>query len=163
MTATEGVTLTYYTDSYSFGSEQGATSFKDTYICKAGEQSYLQYVWRAGSKLYIEISGGGENAEVIFSRLAYMPTGMNGEIIGSFESSNERLNTLWQKALNTVVLCVRDNPMDCPDRERSIYAGDVSNEGSVLLYTYDEAGLQMVKKMLLSYMGWIRENYVIPS
>ena len=85
------------------------------------------------------------------------------EIIGSFESSNERLNTLWQKALNTVVLCVRDNPMDCPDRERSIYAGDVSNEGSVLLYTYDEAGLQMVKKMLLSYMGWIRENYMIPS
>ena len=163
LTAAQGVTLTYYTDSTVFLNEQGANSFKDIYVTKSGDQSYLQLVWRSGSKLYIEISGDGENAEVTFNRLAYMPTGLNGEIIGSFQSDNDRLNTLWNKSLNTVKLCVRDNPMDCPDRERSIYAGDVSNEGSVLLYAYDESGMLMVKKMLLSYMGWIRDNYVIPS
>lgn len=158
LTAPAGAVLTYHTDSYEFGSSQSANSFKDTYITKDGSQSYLQLAWRSGSKVFIETPAG-----VTFTRLAYMPTSLNSEITGSFTCSNERLTTLWRKALNTVAVCVRDNPMDCPDRERSIYAGDVSNEGSVMLYAYDEAGANMVKKMLLSYMGWIRTNGVIPS
>ena len=155
--AKEGQQIAFYTDSF-MAWPDGINSFRDTYVAREGAQSYEQYPWRSGSILYIEAPAG-----VTFTRLQYRVTEFNGEQAGSFQSSEEDLNVLWQKSFNTIRICLRDAFMDCPDRERAAYAGDAANEGSAALYAYDEAGLAVLRKALLTAIGWTHGNNVIPS
>ncbi|MCH5162045.1 MAG: hypothetical protein J1G38_00970 [Clostridiales bacterium] len=146
--------ITYYTNTYT---TQNLNSFKDDYVCAEGKQTYEQYPWRSGSQLIIEAPAG-----VTFDRIAIRVSGYNSERVGSFVSDNEDLNTLWQKAVNTLLICMRDTYMDCPERERSSYLGDSSNQIGETFYSLDENSYAMTKKLMLTSLGWTKTNNEIP-
>ena len=146
--------FTYYTNTYT---TQNLNSFKDDYVCVAGEQSYEHYPWRSGSQLIIEAPAG-----ITFNRIAVRVSGYNSERAGSFVSNNENLNTLWQKSVNTLLICMRDTYMDCPERERSSYLGDSSNQIGETFYSLDENSYAMTKKLMLTSLGWTTTNNEIP-
>ena len=154
--APAGKTLTFYTDTYT--DRQDAPNFKDTYITKDGLQSYENYPWRTGSTLYIEAEAG-----VTFKALWYRLTGYNGEWVGSFTSDDPALDQIWQESLNTIAICMRDAFMDCPDRERGPYMGDASNQIDAALYSYDQGGLDLIKKSILACVAWTTDSDTIPS
>ena len=148
LTAKEaGADITYYTDTY-ITSNLG--SFKDDYITKAGEQSYESYPWRSGQYLIIEVPAG-----VTFTKIAYRESAYASKQTGSFVSSDEKLNVLWQKAVNTLKICMRDTYMDCPERERSAYLGDATNQILQTFYCLDENSYAMTKKTVLTLAGWV--------
>lgn len=146
--------ITYYTNTYT---TQNLNSFKDDYICVQGEQSYESYPWRTGSQLIIEAPAG-----VTFDRIAVRVSGYDSDRVGKFVSSDENLNTLWQKAVNTLLICMRDTYMDCPERERSSYLGDSSNQIGETFYSLDENSYAMTKKLMLTSLGWTKANNEIP-
>ena len=154
--APAGKKLTFYTDTYT--DKQELPNFKDTYVTAEGTQRYENYPWRSGSKLIIEAEAG-----VTFTRLGYRASGVNGEQVGSFTSSDPGLDQLWQESLNTLAICMRDTYMDCPERERGPYMGDASNEIDAALYSYDQGGLDLTKKAILACVAWTRTDGAIPS
>ena len=154
--APAGKRLTMYTDTYT--DKEGMQNFKDTYETSEGAQSYENYPWRSGTKLIIEAEAG-----VTFTKLAYRKSEFNGELTGSFTSSNAQLDQLWAESRNTVAICMRDTYMDCPERERGPYMGDASNQIDAALYCYDAEGLAMTKKAILACIGWTTDSAAIPS
>ena len=154
--APAGKRLTIYTDSYV--DSDNNPNFKDTYVTAEGTQQFENYAWRSGTKLYIEAEAG-----VKFTSLGYRKSEFSGNWAGSFHSDDEKLDQLWQESLNTVAICMRDTYMDCPERERGPYMGDASNQIDAALYGYDQGGLDMTKKAILSCLGWTSETGVIPS
>ena len=59
--------------------------------------------------------------------LKYRWTGL-GSITGTFECSDPFFQRLWWMAANTLYVCARDSYMDCPDRERGLWLGDVADQ-----------------------------------
>lgn len=152
----EGNEIIMYTDTYEVG--KNLYNFKDTYITSEGKQTYENYPWRSGSRLFIEVPSG-----VKFTKIGYRPSGYDSQVSSSFDSSNTDLNVLWTKAVNTLVINMRDSFMDTPDRERGPYMGDASNEIDILLYSMDENGLDLIKKTILTEIGWTKTDNLIPS
>lgn len=153
--ADAGKELIFYTDTYMVGN---TPTFKDTYITSAGAQSYENYPWRSGSKLYIEVPAG-----VKFTKLGYRASGYNSKVTGSFDCDDDKLSTLWTKALRTLQINMRDAFMDCPDRERAPYMGDASNQVEMALYSLDSNAHEMIKKAILSEIGWTKTDDILPS
>ena len=54
---------------------------------------------------------------------------------GTFESSGPYFTRLWWMARNTLYICARNGYMDCPDRERSLWVGDVADQTGAVLYS----------------------------
>lgn len=156
LTAPAGKHLTVYTDTYT--DRDNLPNFKDTYVTAEGAQSYENWPWRSGSRLIIEAEAGVE-----LTRVAYRPSGAAAEKAGSFTSSDAALDQLWQESLNTVIICMRDTYMDCPERERGPYMGDASNQIDAALYGLDEGGLEMTKKAILACIAWTTDSGAIPS
>lgn len=149
-----GLRFTYYTNTLT---SQEIDSFKDDYVTVAGSQTYESYPWRSGSQLIIEVPAG-----ITFTKIGFRRSGYDSEVTGQFTSDNEQLNTLWQKAANTLKICMRDTYMDCPERERSPYIGDSANQISETFYALDSSSWLMTKKTLLATVGWTKTDNCIP-
>jgi hypothetical protein len=54
------------------------------------------------------------------------------EYKGSFESSDPRLNRIWETAAHTAHLCMQDGIWDAPKRDRGWWAGDLDVSGPVI-------------------------------
>jgi len=65
---------------------------------------------------------------------------------GTFETSDPYFTRLWWMARNTLYVCARDGYMDCPDRERGLWVGDVADQTGAVFYTLDEPGRLLLKK-----------------
>jgi hypothetical protein len=48
--------------------------------------------------------------------------------------------------------------MDCPDRERACWIGDVADQTSYLFYCMDDAGRQLLKKAIRTTMAYSHEG-----
>ena len=59
--------------------------------------------------------------------------------VGSFETDDEFLNTLWKMASQTIAVNMRDTFMDCPNRERTQWAADLALEMTVAMYDMDSS------------------------
>ncbi len=149
-----GLRFTYYTDTLT---SQGMDSFKDDYVTISGKQTYESYPWRTGSKLIIEAPAG-----ITFEKVGVRISEYDSDTVGVFESGNAKLDTLWQKAGNTLKICMRDTYMDCPERERSPYIGDAANQISETFYALDEKSWELTKKTLLAAVGWTKTDKCIP-
>lgn len=149
-----GLRFTYYTNTLT---SQEIDSFKDDYVASEGSQSYESYPWRSGSQLIIEAPAG-----MTFTKIGYRRSGYDSKISGSFVSSDDKLNSLWKKAANTLKICMRDTYMDCPERERSPYIGDSANQIRETFYALDSNSYLMTKKTLLASVGWTKTDSEIP-
>lgn len=149
-----GLRFTYYTNTLT---SQEIDSFRDDYVTTEGAQTYESLPWRTGSQLIIEVPAG-----ITFTKIGYRRSGYDSERSGSFVTENDDVNTLWEKAVNTLLICMRDTYMDCPERERSPYIGDSANQIGETFYALDENSWAMTKKAILNAIGWTKTDYCIP-
>ena len=137
-------------------------SVMSVYYSKDGEQEYECLSWLNGEYMYYTIPEG-----VAIHKLQYRETGYDTEFAGSFECDDELLNKLWQKSLRTLYITMRDTFMDCPDRERVQWWGDVNVEMQMMMYCLDEKALLLYKKGADSMAGWAEDTghilTVVPS
>ena len=149
-----GLRFTYYTNTLT---SQGIDSFRDDYVTAGGAQTYESLPWRSGSQLIIEAPAG-----ITFTKIGYRRSGYGSERSGSIVTENGDVNTLWEKAVNTLLICMRDTYMDCPERERSPYIGDAANQIGETFYSLDENSWAMTKKTILNIIGWTKTDNCIP-
>lgn len=148
VTAPEGLKIKIQTDNYEVGM-MGEKCAMTVYYTKEGTQAYEALGWLNGEWAYYHIPAG-----VTVHFLGYRETGYNTEVVGSFECDDEFLNKLWEKSLRTLYVTMRDTFMDCPDRERVQWWGDVNIEMQMALYCLDERALLLYKKGVDSLVGW---------
>lgn len=113
---------------------------KSIYITTDGVQEFEGYTWFNGHFVEYTIPAGVEVLE-----LKYRWTGL-GDMPGTFECSDDFYTRLWWMARNTLYVCARDNYMDCPDRERGLWIGDVADQTGAVFYSLDEPGRLLLKK-----------------
>lgn len=118
------------------------------YTTKQGRQSFESYSWTNGHRVNYEIPAG---VKVIGLKYRWMSV---GKMAGSFECNDPFYQRLWWMGRNTLFVCARDNFMDCPDRERACWIGDVADQASYLFYCMDDAGRQLLKKAIYITMAY---------
>ncbi len=153
--ATAGKTVDIRTDNYMGG---GAANVYSEYITRDGVQEYESYGWMNGHYVYYTIPDG---VEVV--SLQYRETGYDVDFAGSFECSDEFLNKLWAKSQRTLYVTMRDTYMDCPDRERAQWWGDVVNELGEAFYSFDNRAHLLTRKGIHELMDYQRADSTIYS
>ena len=144
------------TDNYRGG---GHPNLRAVYITKDGVQEYESLGWINGHDMRYKMP---KDVEVL--AVKYRETGYNADFAGSFKCDDERLNLLWKKAKRTLYVTMRDNYMDCPDRERAQWWGDMVNEMGEAFYVFDAAkGPLLAKKGIYELARWQRDDKVIFS
>ena len=84
--------------------------------------------------------------------LSYIESGYDTKQIGSFVTDDELFNKLIEKSIRTLYVCMRNNFMDCPDRERGQWIGDVSVQAPQVFFVYDENAKKLLKKSILDFI-----------
>ena len=150
--APEGLSIKMQTDNYDYlGSEK--LSVRAEYITKEGHQEYESLGWMNGHIVKYLIPKG-----VKINALKYRETGFNSEFTGYFNCSDEFYNKLWQKAVRTLYVTMRDTYMDCPDRERAQWWGDLVNESGESFYALSPSSSTITQKGILELINWQRED-----
>lgn len=150
ITSQEGKNIGIQTDGYAGG---GALNLRAGYITGSGPQDYESYGWMNGNKVYYFIPKGVKVLD-----LKYRETGYDTDFAGNFESSDPFLNLLWEKARRTLYITMRDNYMDCPDRERAQWIGDEVNEAGEAFYALDTKSHLLQRKGMYELIGWQRPD-----
>ena len=134
----------------------GAVS--DTYITKEGEQEFEALGWFNGEHITYKIPRG-----VTVVSLMYRETGYDSAFSGDFKCDDEFLNSLWQKSLRTLYVTMRDNFMDCPDRERAQWWGDVTNEMMMTMYSLDSNSYLLYQKGVEAMLSHVEDTKVLQT
>lgn len=151
--APAGKKIRILTDNYRGGS---ALNVFAEYITREGEQEFECRGWMNGHYVIYHIPEGVEVCE-----LKYRETGYDTTFAGSFISDDQAINTLWDKAQRTLYITMRDTYMDCPDRERAQWWGDVVNELGEAFYALDEKAHLLTRKGIRELMDWQRADSTI--
>ncbi|MBE6817671.1 MAG: glycoside hydrolase [Ruminococcaceae bacterium] len=132
---------------------------RDTYITKEGEQAFEAPGWFNGEHIRYRFPAG-----VTILELKYRETGYDTAFSGNFRCEDSALNTLWQKSLRTLYVTMRDNYMDCPDRERAQWWGDVTNEMAMSMYSLDPSSYLLYQKGVQSMLAHVDpQTDVLPT
>ncbi len=129
-----------------------------TYVTKKGEQEFEALGWFNGEHITYKIPRG-----VKIISLEYRETGYNSSFSGDFRCDDEFLNSLWQKSLRTLYVTMRDNFMDCPDRERAQWWGDVTNEMFMTMYSMDSNSYLLYQKGVNAMLSHVDESKVLQT
>ncbi len=119
------------------------------YVTKDGEQTFEVPSWNNGHKIYYNVPTG-----VTVMELKYRETEYDADITGSFTCNDAFYNTLWTKATRTLKVCMRDTYMDCPDRERALWWGDVVLQMNASFYALDRNADLLTVKCANDLIGW---------
>jgi hypothetical protein len=93
----------------------------------------------------------------------FRETGYNTQFSGSFSCDDAFLNELWKRSARTLYITMRDNYMDCPDRERAQWWGDEVNELGEAFYALSPSSHKLARKGILELMNWQRKDGTIFS
>lgn len=152
--AAGGEVLRFYTDhSVVNGGSCGDEVFNTynshifEYRCKAGENRYRFPAYLYGEKLFVSYP------PTIAPELKIRESGYDCTITGSFHCDCEILNRTIEKAARTLYVCMRDNFMDCPDRERGQWIGDVSVQAPQVMYLLSESARKLLKKSIFDFIN----------
>ncbi len=129
-----------------------------TYITKEGEQEFEALGWFNGEHITYKIPKG-----VTVVSLMYRETGYNSSFCGDFKCDDEFLNSLWQKSLRTLYVTMRDNFMDCPDRERAQWWGDVTSEMVMTMYSMDSNSYLLYQKGVEAMLSHVDDSKVLQT
>ena len=143
-------------DTYSLGNLRHANSIKTEYICREGLQEYEMPHWISGQKIFFILP-----SDVEIEALMFRETGYDTSLKRRFVSDDPFLNTLWEKCQRTLYICTREYYMDCPDRERSQYGGDVANMINQSFYAFDTTIYALDRNSLLNVFHWQRPDSTI--
>ena len=89
---------------------------------------------------FVEITNTGEIALNIQNVMA-VALELDLELVGSFESSDERLNNIWKTAVRTVHLCMQDYLYDGAKRDRIVWMGDLHPEMKGVLCAFSNTDI----------------------
>ncbi|XLS29630.1 alpha-L-rhamnosidase C-terminal domain-containing protein [Flavobacteriaceae bacterium M23B6Z8] len=153
--ATEGQQIDLRTDHYYGG---GPPNLRTEYITKEAMQEFEDFGWINGHEVHYYIPEG-----ITIHDLKYRETGYDTEFKGSFSCDDPFYNRLWEKAKRTLYVTMRDTYMDCPDRERAQWWGDVVLESGESFYVLDRNADALTKKGILELMNWQRADSTIFS
>ncbi len=126
------------------------------YICCDGEQEFEMLDWIFGEKILFIVP---EHVEII--ELGYRESGYDSKVTTSFVTDNSDVNTLFDKCVRTLKVCMRENYMDCPDRERGQWIGDVSVQAPQVVYLLDKNGLLLLKKAICDFINLRKEDRLV--
>ena len=142
--------ITMKTDMYG---DINGDSVMYTYFTKKGVQEFEGLAWINGENVFYEIPAGIKILE-----LGYRKTGYDTKFTGSFESSDEYLNKLWDKARNSVYVNMRDTYIDCPNRERAQWTGDMNIQMLSSMYAFDTNAYALYEKGVRTMVGWATDK-----
>ncbi len=147
-----GRKITYYTENKKF-------DYINTYTAKQGENAFLDFAWINGEKLIVKLEKG-----ITLKKIGYRKTYYGATVNeNGFTSSDSDLNTLWQKAVNTLLVTMRDTYMDCPDRERAQWIADAVTESEMSVYALSPESSALFRKAIVSTYGWVHKDGVIQT
>ncbi len=156
ITAPAGLTIHVQTDLLTNGRDM---FLRAEYVTREGRQDFEFPGWLNGHEVRYFLPEG-----VTVHELGYRETGYDAEISGSFESDNPRVNALWEQSLRTLLINMRDTYMDCPERERAQWWGDVVIQLAQAFYALDPVqGPLLARKGILELAAWQREDDVLYS
>ncbi|WP_248722419.1 alpha-L-rhamnosidase C-terminal domain-containing protein [Seonamhaeicola sp. ML3] len=141
-------------DSIFITTDNNRNKINAIYIAKDGLQKFESYSWFNGHEVQYTIPAG-----VKIKALKYRWMSV-GEMAGSFKIDDPFYNRLWDMGNNTLFVCARDNFMDCPDRERALWIGDVADQTGYLFYAMDDAGRQLLKKAILQTVYFSQDDVI---
>ena len=117
------------------------------YICREGEQEFEMLDWIYGEKLICRVP---RSVEIL--QIGYRESGYDAAITASFQCDDPAANRLFEKCVRTLKVCMRENYMDCPDRERGQWIGDVSVQAPQIAYALDKNGLLLLRKAIFDFI-----------
>lgn len=129
-----------------------------TYITKEGEQEFEALGWFNGEHITYKIP-----KDVTVVSLQYRETGYDSSFCGDFKCDDEFMNSLWQKSLRTLYVTMRDNFMDCPDRERAQWWGDVTSEMIMTMYSMDSNSYLLYQKGVEAMLSHVDDTKVLQT
>lgn len=127
------------------------------YYTKKGEQTFECLSWMNGQFVKYDFPKG-----VTVKFLGYRQTGYDTEKVGDFSCNEEFFTRLWQMSYDTLYLTMRDSFMDCPNRERAQWMGDVTNEMEQIIYSMDENSYLLYEKAIKQMTGFSKDD-VLPT
>ena len=149
-------TIDIRTDNYRGG---GPPNVRTIYVPRPGvRQTFESPGWFNGHHVIYTIPAG-----TTVHDLCYRETGFATEFTGAFDCDDPFYNRLWQKARRTLYVTMRDSYMDCPDRERAQWWGDVVLEAGETAYALDRSSDQLTRKAIRELMDWQRPDSTIYS
>lgn len=148
--APAGLTIRMQTDNYRGGGENGV---RTEYITRDGIQEYESYGWMNGHEIQYVVPKGVNVLDVKFRE-----TGYDAEFAGSFQCNDPYLNELWKRSARTLYVTMRDNYMDCPDRERAQWWGDEVNELGETFYALSPSAQLLATKGIYELVNWQRRD-----
>ncbi|WP_299576322.1 alpha-L-rhamnosidase C-terminal domain-containing protein [uncultured Sunxiuqinia sp.] len=155
ISAEAGKLIDIRTDHYRGG---GPENVRAEYITTNGVQEYESLGWMNGHEVRYYFPEGITVLDVKFRE-----TGFQSGFTGSFSCSDPFFNRLWEKAVRTLYVTMRDTYMDCPDRERAQWWGDVVNESGEAFYALSPEAASLTRKGMLELVWWQKENGVLFS
>ncbi|MEI6972517.1 MAG: hypothetical protein WCL44_13495 [bacterium] len=143
-----GETIDIRTDRYEVnggpGDERNAyRGHRVEYVCRPGLNEFESLNWMFGEKVIYSIP---KTVQIV--RLGYRESGYDTRLIGEFTSNDRLADVLVKKSMRTLYCCMRENFMDCPDRERGQWIGDVSVQVPQVPYVLDGSALKLVRKAI---------------
>ena len=158
--ATGGECIRIQTDRYTIPGGPGDdhnryNGHKLQYVCREGDQTFTSPYWLTGETVFYQIP---ESVEIL--QLGYRETRYDTEIAGHFHCEDPVMDTLWQKAARTLMVCMRENFMDCPDRERGQWIGDVSVQVPQVYLALNRNADALVEKAIRDFL-FLRKGDVL--
>lgn len=147
--AKAGLLVDIRSDNYRGGSEYNV---RGEYVTRDGIQTFEMPNYINGHHILYTLPAGAECLAT-----GYRETRFNTEHLGRFTCSDPFYSRLWQKALNTMNLNMRDAIQD-PDRERSQWWGDAAIILHEIFYSCDGNGAKAVKKAILNLVDWQKDD-----
>ena len=95
----------------------------ERYIAVDGLQRWHSMHPRGGR--YVEVLVTGDLAEFQLNAIAMTRASYPVEPVGSMTCGDPLLNSIWDLGRRTEAACMEDAYLDCPMRERGLYAGDM--------------------------------------
>ncbi|MGB9877319.1 MAG: family 78 glycoside hydrolase catalytic domain, partial [bacterium] len=145
--AGQGTVLDFYAfESLHDGFIEDTTGLHNTlrYVCREGYQRYRSFVRRGFRYVMLTLRNLRKPVR-IYSLKTYLATYPVAEI-GTFRSSDYRLNRIWEISKHTERLCMEDTYVDCPAYEQTFWVGDSRNEALINYTTF--AGYPLSKRCL---------------
>lgn len=140
---------------YAFGD---GPAVRAEYITKEGVQEFETYAWMSGNRVLYHIPAG---VEII--SLKYRELGYPSIFTGRFTTNDPFYTKLWTMARRTLYINMFDNFMDCPDRERALWWGDVVNQSGEVFYTLDTVSHALIQKSIKTLINWQRDDNTLFS
>jgi len=116
------------------------------YECRGGRQTFTSTL-RRGCR-YLVVAVHSNSGEAVLHRAGLRMSTYPWDIQGAFNSSDTRLNQIWEMCAYTLRLCSEDTFTDCPTWEQAFWVGDACYT-DVILHQVVHGDPRLTRRCLL--------------